>query len=170
MKQSKQVLRCAFSASKRYLGFIAALLMVVVLVLTGRPVAAAAGGETKSAGGLTVYFGIVPAEIVKGPGPHSAERPMHGRIPHGPHEHHLVVAVFDSASNARIEDATVTAKVSGLGLSGPQRTLEPMKIGDSVTYGAYFNLATDLYTIKVTAQRPGAQPVVLDFKYDHRRP
>lgn len=95
---------------------------------------------------------------------------MHGETPHGPHEHHLVVAVFDSASNARIGDATVTAKVSGLGLSGPEKTLEPMKIADSVTYGAYFNLTTDLYTVKVTVQRPGAQPVVLNFKYGHSRP
>jgi hypothetical protein len=166
MKRSEQVRQISFSASK----IIIPLFMAVVLVLTARPAGAATGGETKSAGGLTVYLGIVPAEIVKGPGPHSAERPMHGGTPHGPHEHHLVVAVFDSASNARIEDATVTAKVSGLGLSGPEKTLEPMKIADSVTYGAYFNLAADLYTIRVTVQRAGAQPVVLNFKYDHSRP
>jgi hypothetical protein len=95
---------------------------------------------------------------------------MHAGTPHGPHEHHLVVAVFDSASNARIEDATVTTKVSGFGLSGPEKTLEPMKIADSVTYGAYFSLTADLYTIKVTVQRAGAQPVVLNFKCDHSRP
>lgn len=130
---------------------------------------AAAGGETKSAGGLTVYLGVVPAEIVKGPGPHSTERPMHGGSPMSRHEHHIVVAVYDSASNARITDATVTAKVSGLGLSGPQKTLEPMKIAETITYGAFFNLIADLYTIRVTVQRSDSQPVVLDFEYDHRR-
>jgi hypothetical protein len=153
--------------SRTYLGLIGALL--VGLFVAVNPAVAAEGGETKTVGGLTVYLGVVPAELVKGPGPHSTERPMHGGAPRGSHEHHIVVAVFDSATNARIEDATVTAKVSGLGLSGPQKTLEPMKIADTITYGAYFNLTADLYTIRVTVQRPGAQSVVLDFKYDHRR-
>ena len=63
----------------------------------------------------------------------------------------------------------MTAKVLGLGLSGPQKILEPMKIADTITYGAFFNLPADLYTISLTVPRPGSQPVVLDFKYDHRR-
>lgn len=45
-----------------------------------------------------------------------------------------------------------------------------MKIADSITYGAYFNLAAGLDTSKVMVQRAGAQPVVLNFKYDHSRP
>jgi hypothetical protein len=59
------------------------------------------------------------------------------------HEHHIVVAVFDSTSNARIEGATVTARISGLGLSGSQVTLQPMKIADTVSCGTYFNLTPD---------------------------
>lgn len=167
MKRLKQIACCWSSAFSRYLGVVAVLLATTVVAFG--PARAASAGETKSAGGLTVYFGVVPAELVKGPGPHSAERPMHGGSPRGSHEHHIVVAVYDSATNARITDATVTARVSGLGLSGPQKTLEPMKIADTTTYGAFFNLTADLYTIKVTVQRPGSQPVVLDFKYDHRR-
>lgn len=156
------------SAHERYLA--ALVILFAALIWAWNPAMAAEAGETKSAGGLTVSLGVVPAEIVKGPGPHSAEPPMHGGSPMGRHEHHIVVAVYDSASNARITDATVTAKVSGLGLSGPQKTLEPMKVADTITYGAFFNLTADLYTIKVTVQRPGSQPVALDFKYDHRRP
>lgn len=167
MTRSRQIARSAVSMSRTYLGLIGALLAGLLLVIN--PATAGQGGETKSVGGLTVYLGVVPAELVKGPGPHSAEQPMHGGTPRGVHEHHIVVAIFDSVTNARIEDATVTAKVSGLGLSGPQKTLEPMKIADTITYGAYFNLTADLYTIRVTVQRPGAQPVVVDFKYDHRR-
>lgn len=145
-------------------------MLVAMAALLWGPVRAASGGETKSAGGLTVYLGVLPAEIVRGPEPHAAERHMHGGPPSGSHEHHIVVAVFDSTSNARIEDATVTARISGLGLSGPQVTLEPMKIADTVSYGTYFNLTPDLYTIRVTVQRPSSQSVVLEFKYDHRRP
>jgi len=118
----------------------------------------------KTEGGLTVYFGIIPAEIVRG------QPIMHGGAPTGPHELHIVVAIFDAASVARVSDATVTAKVSGLGLSGSEKTLEPMNIADTVTYGGFFNLpGADLYTITVSIRRPERQqPVVLDFKYDHR--
>jgi hypothetical protein len=158
----------SFYSLLRYVGLVT--ILFVILIWAGHPATAAAGGETKSADGLTVYLGVLPAELIKGPEPYSSERLMHGGPRHGMHEHHIMVAVFDSTNNARIEDATVTAKVSGLGLSGPQKTLEPMKIADALSYGAYFNLTPDLYTIRVTVQRPGARPVVLDFKYDHRRP
>ncbi len=144
-----------------------ALVVLLGAFLTWRPATAAEIGEAKTAGGLTVYVGVVPAEIVKGQ--HPAGPQVHGRVPKGAHEYHVVVAVFDAGTNARITDARVTAKVSGLGLSGPEKTLEPMKIADTVTYGAFFNLVPDLYTIKLTVQRPGAPPVPVEFKYDHRR-
>lgn len=132
---------------------------------------AAEPGQSKTAGGVTAYLGVVPAEIVKGPGPHSPDRPMHGRIPRGPHEYHVVAALFDASSGARITDAAVTAQVSGLALSGTSKKLEPMQIADTTTYGAFFNLpGRDLYTVKLTVQRPGgAPPVVMRFQHDHRR-
>lgn len=130
---------------------------------------AAEDANYKTLAGVSAYFGILPAELVKGPGLHSAERPMHGRIPKGPHEFHLVVALFEAGTGVRISDATVTAKVSGLGLSGASTALQPMKIADTMTYGTFFNLTRDLYTIKLTVQRPGAPPVAFDFRFDHRR-
>ncbi len=166
-ERSKQNILRYISVCKRSLGIAGLLLAAVILIWN--PAMAAEAGETKSAGGLTVYLGVVPSELVREPSPHSTEPAMHGGRPHGVHEHHIVVAVYDSATNTRITDAVVTAKVSGLGLSGSQRTLDPMKIADTITYGAFFNLTRDLYTIKLTVQRPGTQPVVLDFKYDHRR-
>jgi hypothetical protein len=146
-----------------------ALALLVAGMLAWGSAMAGEGGETKSAGGVTVYLGVVPAEIVKGPSFHPGERPMHGGPPTGSHEHHIVAAIYNSSNNARITDAAVTAKVSGLGLSGPQKELELMNIADTVTYGAFFNLPPDLYTIRLTVQRPGSAPVVMDFKYDHRR-
>src|SRR6516165_11584120 len=108
----------------------------------------------------------MPAELVKG------QPVMHGGVPAGRHEDHIVVAIFDAASGARVSDATVTARVSGLGLSGSEKTLEPMNIANTITYGGFFNLpGADLYTITVSIRRPDRQqPVVLDFKYDHRHP
>ena len=123
--------------------------------------AAAEPGESKTSGGLTVYLGVVPAEIVKGPSPHSAEQPMHGRIPRGPHEYHVVAAVFDAATGARVSDASVTAQVSGLGLSGPSKKLEAMEIAGTASYGAFFNLpGRDLYRIRLAIERPD---IVADY-------
>lgn len=127
--------------------------------------------DTKTADGLTVYLGVVPAEMVKGPSPQSGEPPMHGGGPRHGHQYHVVAAIFDAASNTRVSDATVTAQVSGLGLAGSSKGLEPMKIADTITYGGFFDLpGADIYTIRLTIRRPGSQrPVVIDFKYDHRR-
>ena len=131
----------------------------------------AAAQESKTSGGLTVYLGFVPAEIIKGPTPTVSARPMHGGTPHGAHGYHVTVAVFDAATSARVPDASVTARFSGLGLSGSSTKLESMQIAGTTTYGAFVNLpGRDLYTVKLSIDRPGgAQPVTMTFKYDHRR-
>jgi hypothetical protein len=126
--------------------------------------------DTAIAGGLTAYLGVVPAEIVKGhPSSHS-EGTMHDGVPRGAHEYHFVVALFDTASGARIFDASVKARISGLGLSGSEKVLEPMAIADTTTYGGFFELpGADLYTVRVTIKRPSSQElIVLEFRYDHR--
>jgi hypothetical protein len=154
--------RSSLHFGSRHLGAAAVVAATLLWQNPGR-----AAEMANTAGGLTVSIGVVPAEIIKGQHPSGPQ--VHGRVPKGAHEYHLVAAVFDAATSARITDAKVTAKVSALGLSGPQKTLEPMKIADTITYGAFFILTPDLYTIKVTVERPGTQPVTLEFKYDHRR-
>lgn len=122
---------------------------------------------SKTAGGMTVYVGVVPAEIVKGSG---KEPPMHGGVPRGAHQYHLVAAVFDAAGGARVADAAVNAQISGIGLSGEKKKLEPMEIANTTSYGGFFDLpGRDLYTIRLTIERPGQpRPVDMEFKYDHR--
>jgi hypothetical protein len=135
------------------------------------PATAADDEQFKTADDLAVYLGVVPAEIIKGPSPHSAERPMHGRTPMGAHEYHIVAAVFDVTTGARVSDATVTAQVSGLGLSGTRKRLESMAIAGTTTYGSFFDLpGRDLYTVRLTIERSGgSRPIVLQFKYHHRQ-
>ena len=59
------------------------------------------------------------------------------------------------AGAARVSDATVTPKVSGLGLSGCEKTVEAMNIANTTTYGGFFNLpSADLYTIRVSSGAP----------------
>lgn len=88
-------------------------LCVGTLPLVWSDLAAAQDAQlSKTAGGMTVYVGIVPAEIVKGLG---KELPMHGGVPKGAHQYHLVAAVFDAAGGARLADAAVNAQISGIG-------------------------------------------------------
>ena len=144
-----------------------ALLGALCIAFEASGVAVAADtDQSKTAGGVTVYLGVVPAEIVKGlPASSSTEGPMHGRIPKGPHEYHIVTAVFDAATGSRISDAAVTAEVSG-----NKRKLEPMQISGTTTYGGFFDLpGFDIYTVKLEVEHGVAGPAILQFKYDHRR-
>jgi len=132
---------------------------------------AAAIDQPILAGGLRVYFGAVPAEIVR---EHSlldpTEGTIHGGIPTGVHEYHLVVAIFDAKSGARITDAAVRAELSAPGLSPTAKKLEIMERAGAPRYGGFFNLEIPaIYTVKLIIDRPGgASPVSVEIKYDHR--
>jgi len=118
--------------------------------------------SVRTVGGVTVYFGVIPAEVLKG---HS----MHGGTPAGVHQYHFVAAIFDAASGARVADATVTGKISGLGLSGVEKEFEPMNIGNAITFGGFFDLpGADLYALRLMIRRPGSPELAFDFNYDHR--
>ena len=147
---------------------------VLGIALMSRDAAMAAEtDESKTAGGLTVYLGVVPAEIVKGPPTHV----LLSKGPHeydimskSPHDYQIVAAIFDAASGERVSHVIVTAEVFGLGLSGSKKQLEPMQIAGTTTYGGFFDLpGSDLYTVKLTVERSGTNAAVLQFKYDHRR-
>jgi hypothetical protein len=153
----------------KYLAFLFATALFF-LALSSRG-SEAQDNLSRTGDGLTVYLGVVPAETTKGPPSHTPAPEMHGGVPYGAHEYHFVAAVFDAASGARISDATVTAQVSGIGPSGTKKTLEPMQIAGTTTYGNFFDLpGRDLHTVRVAIERPGAaRSVVMDFKYYHSR-
>lgn len=155
--------------SRRLRAASRAIAAVAIFALVA-PAAALETAPYKVAGGLAVYLGVIPGELITGYSGGHAEAEMHGGVPSGRHVHHVMVAVFDSASGERITDAVVTAKVTGLGLVGIEETLEPMTIADTVTYGNYFDLpGKDLYRIRIEISRPGyVRSVRLEFEYDHQ--
>jgi hypothetical protein len=150
---------------------IAFAILCLVVLPWDRVAVAAEVPAFKTADGLTVYIGVMPAEIVKGHPSGHTEQTMHGGVPKGSDEYHVVTALFDAATGARVSDATVTAQISGVGLSGTKKKLDSMEIANTISYGGFFDLpGRDIYTITLTIQRPN-QPksVTLDFKYDHRQ-
>lgn len=83
--------------------------------------------------------------------------------------YHLVVAIFDATTGARLSDATVGAEIFPQNQPGTMVKLEPMRIADTTTYGGFFQ-APDAhhYTIRLTIQRAAKrQPVIVTFEYSH---
>lgn len=147
-----------------------AYLLLAALTLSLTPAAgiAADQAQSKTLAGLTAYVGVVPAAIVRGhPGQH-LDPGSHGGPPGDQHSYHILVALFDSATFARMEDARVKARVSALGLAGSERPLEPMRIAETTTYGNFFDLPGDgPYRIAIEVSRAN-QTIRFDFDYDHR--
>ncbi|MBX3497700.1 MAG: hypothetical protein KF769_15810 [Parvibaculum sp.] len=132
------------------------------------PAAAAPNDSHKVEHGLAVYIGVLPAAMIQGHAVDHEKTPMHGGVPRGRNAHHLTVAIFDARTGSRIENASVQARVFPLGLAGTTRTLNPMTIVGTVTYGNYFALADGPYRIRLAISLPGqSQPVNMEFDYDH---
>lgn len=124
----------------------------------------------KVAQGLGVYLGVLPAAIARGHLESHPEATMHGGATRGAHKYHIIIAVFEVATGARIENAKLTATVSGLGHVGQNSLeLEPMAIAGTVTYGGFVTLpGRDHYDILVDIIAPGRPaPARVRFTYEH---
>lgn len=148
----------------------AALAGIAALLLTAA--FAADSSQHKVVHGVAIYLGVLPAEMILGhPKPHT-EAEMHGGVPAGQHQHHVVVALFDNATGKRISGAKVSARVHEINLAGVQKKLEPMLIAGTVSYGNYFNMpaTNNPYRINVRIELPGVADVIeAQFDYQHAR-
>jgi hypothetical protein len=88
--------------------------------------------------GVAVYFGMMPAELVRGHPQEHPEGQMHGGTPVG--ENHIMVALFEDKTGKRITRAEVTATITGPGNFKAEKKLEPMIIAGAASYGNYFNM------------------------------
>jgi cytochrome c5 len=134
------------------------------------PVASAATGQDFAVvDGTTVYFGVVSADVI---GAHPKEYPqsVYGVAPSGPAQYYVTVALFDAPSGQRIDDAVVKARVSTTIGAGAEKTLEPMTIANSLSYGNYFVMGgVGPYKITVHVRRPSASNVIqAQFEYTHQ--
>ncbi len=115
--------------------------------------------------GVTLYWGLVPAAVVADK---HALAELHGGPPKGGGQvHHLVVALYDSASGRRIEDAVVRAQLSEVGIvDEPAKYLLPMKVNDQASYGQVFGVAKDgPYRFRLWV-RPPSRTDEVEFRFD----
>jgi hypothetical protein len=130
----------------------------------------AADGNTLTVDGILAYLGVLPAAIVRGHPRSHPEGAMHGGVPDGRHQYHVILALFDAASGDRIETALVALTVMGLGHTGGTRLeLEPMAIADTVTWGTFVELpGRDAYEMTFEVRIEGRKDaVVFPFRYAH---
>ena len=135
-----------------------------------RPVASAVSGQDFAVvGGTTVYFGVVSGDAIRS---HPKEYPqkVYGVPPIGPAQYYVTVALFDTPSGQRIEDAVVKSRVATTAGSGPEKTLQPITIANSRSYGNYFAMGgAGPYKVTVQVKRPGAPDVIqAQFEYTHQ--
>ena len=147
-------------------------LAVGMFAMVPHRVMAADPGTFQQVDGIVIYFAVVPAAFVLG---HPAEHVgggMHGGIPEGRYVHHLLVALFDSATGMRITDASVMAVVQGGRQPSATRIeLTPMTIGGVQAYGGFATLPPrDRYHVEIEVARPGATAVRAVFSHQHLQP
>ncbi len=121
--------------------------------------------------GMELFYGVIPAEILRGHPSGHEERSMHGGVPHGKGVYHLIVSVFDSKTSTRITDAVITGSVIEVGMATQNRKLEAMTFGGNVSFGNYFAMSNPgPYEIVVNVRRPGnLKTATARFQYWHPR-
>jgi hypothetical protein len=97
---------------------------------------------------------------------------MHGGAAGQANRYHVVLALFNAASGARVGDAEVTMGLSGPGLPGVGGPpLEPMIIEGQASYGAYVVLPkASRYGLAFYVRRPGAHPAHVKAQFALDRP
>lgn len=118
------------------------------------------------AGGMEIYYGIIPAKIVLDRPDAELDRRAHGGVPAWGEQYHVIIALFEQTSGNRVLDAQVKATVfdarePNKRLPGPQKQLEPMQVAGGMSYGNYFNMpAPGPYRIELEIQRQGTAEIV----------
>lgn len=100
------------------------------------------------------------------------EASMHDGTPGGVHEYHIIVAIFDAGRGARIQNAVVTATVSGLGYVGTKTIkLQPVVIAGTISNGNFVAPhGTDHYGIRLQIGGPGREHSDhAGFEHQHTR-
>ncbi len=129
-------------------GLLAALLGIALSV------PAAERGYRQVVDGVAIYFGIMPAQLVRGHPPEHPEGQMHGGAPAG--ENHIMVALFEEKTGKRLDGAVVTVTVTGPDRFKAEKKLEPMTVAGAASYGHYFYMpGPGPYRIRLGIRLPG---------------
>jgi hypothetical protein len=164
-------LRRLLTGARRVRDAFSAKAVVGLIGLSAAIGSAADSGHYSPVGGIEVFYGVIPSQVILGHPVEHAERKMHGGVPVGADQYHLIVSLFDGRTQDRIVDADVSARISAVGLHTQQKKLESMEFAGAVTYGNYFRMPRrGPYRIELDIRRPGApRQASAIFEYTHPR-
>jgi hypothetical protein len=113
--------------------------------------------------GVTLYWGLVPGAIAEDK--HALADLHGGPRKDGGEVHHLVVAVFDTASGRRIGNAIVRAQLTESGVvDEAPKYLPQMPVNGQMSYGQWFTTVAKRgpYRFQVWIKLPD-RPVEIEF-------
>ena len=152
---------------------LGALLIAALLCGTGL-LRAEQGESSQVVGGVSIYVGVLPAQMIAMQPKEHHETNMHRGAPGWGEQYHVMVSLFEHVKWTPIADAGVTVSVTdarspGQRVRGPQKQLERMAVAGSMAYGNYFNMpGLGPYRIDIEIRRPGTQqPIKAAFDYRH---
>lgn len=138
------------------------------LIFAGTALAQGMAEQRITIDGTEVFYGIVPAEIVRAQqGKDARGLGWAERLRKRRHQKHVVVALYDMQSGQRILDASITATVTPLGLGGKRKKLEPIRIGEVTSYGNYFDFPPSSAPYKVELQIARANHPARTVSFDY---
>lgn len=124
----------------KYIFYYSITVVMISVLMFNVPQSLAARSSLKqTVEGVDIFLGVLPAEIVRGHPKKHPESRMHGGLPAGS-RYHILVALFDSKTGTRIQDAKISAKVIGTAAVEITKDLEPMSIAGARSYGNYFKM------------------------------
>ncbi|AKM44291.1 MULTISPECIES: hypothetical protein [Burkholderia] len=153
---------------------LAMLIVLAQMLFAATTGVAAADSSSRSvtAHGLTVHFGVVPADkATRAPEVGSASGGT--TAGQGLASYHVVVALFDARTGARIDDAMVIARMTAPAPKARPRVqikrLPVLTVNGMVTYGNYFDMPwAGRYRIDLSVRRrDSADTVHVRLNYEH---
>ncbi|MFV1984774.1 MAG: hypothetical protein ACC657_14610 [Thiohalomonadales bacterium] len=140
------------------------IIILISLVITMNQSIAdiANSNQHKIIDGISIYLGILPAEIIEGP----AAISMHGGLPVGQYRYHVSIAIFNK-NGKRLNNANIAVRLSTPDNKTEFISLEEMPFNNNLIYGNYFTLHEfGPYRIEVNIKHPNYPKLIkTEFQY-----
>lgn len=154
---------------------LVALLTVVgftALVTLGGCQLKASEAQSQVQSGLRFEYGLVLGAAVRDQANSPGDAAMHGTAPQQANSYHVVLALFDATSGARVADGDVAMTLSGHGHNGGgSQPLDAMGARDQASYGGYIVLPEPgTYLMTFNVRRPGGHPSHVKAAFKFERP
>jgi len=138
------------------------ILILLIITMNQSIADIANSNQHKIIDGVSIYLGVLPAEIIEGP----AAVNMHGGLPVGQYRYHVSIAIFNK-NGKRLNNANIAVRLSTPDNKTEFISLEEMPFNNNLIYGNYFTLhESGPYRIEVNIKHPSYPKLIkTEFQY-----